>query len=482
MIAFQPIFFTTGLLLTALALAMIAPGLLDYFHNDINWQAFVISSGITAFAGLLLVFAARPTEKLKISVRDTFLLTTFNWLALSCFAALPFIHSNSTNTITDSFFEAISGLTTTGATVIRGLNYTSPGILLWRASLQWLGGIGIIVMALTVLPMLRIGGMQLFRNEFSDRSEKILPKVSQIASAISGTYVFFTILCALLLWMAGMTGLEAVCHAMSTISTGGFSTYEASIQHFNNPLIEAILIVFMIIGATTLILFVRFLQGDRKALYKDTQLRGFLIAIGIASLCSTLWLWKHGYTFNAALRYSTFQVVSFITTTGFIASDYTLWGTFPAVILLIMMMVGGCTGSTAGGIKIFRFQLMYATARASIQQLRRPHGVFLPLYNGRQIPEGIFLSVFTFFWFFIICVGALTLGLGLYNLDIFLCISTAISFLNNVGTGLGTLIQYAEDYRAFPESAKWMLMAGMLLGRLEYITILILFTPRFWRD
>jgi trk system potassium uptake protein len=481
-IAFQPIFFTTGLFLTALALSMIAPGILDYFHDDINWQAFAISSGMTGFSGLLLTFAARPTEKTKMSARDTFLLTTFNWLALSFFAALPFIHSHATNTITDSFFEAISGLTTTGATVIRGLNYTSPGLLLWRALLQWLGGIGIVVMALTVLPMLRIGGMQLFRNEFSDRSEKILPKVSQIASAIFGTYVFFTILCSLALWGAGMTWLEAVCHAMATLSTGGFSTHGASIQHFDSPLIDVILIIFMTIGGTTLILFVRCFQKDFKSLYQDNQVRGFLLAMTTASLCSTLWLWHQNYSFGTALRHSTFQVVSIMTTTGFVSADYTSLGTFPVLILLMMMMIGGCTGSTAGGIKVFRYQVMYATARANIQQLRKPHGVFLSLYNRQQIPEGIFLSVFSFFGLFIICFGLLSLGLSLYDFDIFTCLSAAVSCLNNVGTGFGTLIGHTGDYTALPDGAKWMLMAGMLLGRLEYITVLILLSPKFWRD
>jgi trk system potassium uptake protein TrkH len=477
LIAFQPIFFTAGLLLTALALSMIAPGILDYLYGDITWEAFAISAGITGFSGLLLVFAARPTEKVKMSVRDTFLLTSFSWLALSFFAALPFIHSHATNSMTDSFFEAIAGLTTTGATIIHGLDYTSSGILLWRALLQWLGGIGIVVMALTVLPMLRIGGMQLFRNEFSDRSEKILPKVSQIASAIFGTYIFFTILCAFALWMAGMTYLEAICHAMATLSTGGFSTYETSIQHFDNPVIEFILIIFMIIGGTTLILFVRCFQGDFRSLYRDTQVRCFLLAIAIASVCSSWWLWDYNCSLGTALRRSVFQVVSIITTTGFVSADYTLWGTFPTLILLIAMIIGGCTGSTAGGVKIFRCQLMYTTARANIQQLRRPHGVFLPLYNGRQIPEGIFLSVFTFFALFSLCFAGLTLGLGLYDFDIFVCISTAVAFLNNVGTGLGVM-----DYTTLPDGAKWILMAGMILGRLEYITILILFMPKFWRD
>ena len=439
-IAYQSIFFSSGLFLTALAFAMIAPGLLDYFSNDINWQAFAISSSITGFSGLLLTFAAKPTSNNKISLRDTFLLTTFNWLTLAFFAALPFIFSNSTNTYTDSFFEAISGLTTTGATVIRGLNYTSSGILLWRAILQWLGGIGIVVMALTIMPTLRIGGMQLFRNEFSDRSEKILPKVSQIASAIFGTYVFFTILCGLALWTAGMSWLEAICHAMATLSTGGFSTYESSIAHFDSLTIEIILMFFMIIGGTTLILFVRCFQGDMTSLFKDQQVKAFLFIMLIAILSSTLWLWSQDYFLLTALRHAAFQAVSVMSTTGFVSTDYTLWGSF-----------------------------------------RRPHGIFLPLYNNRQIPEGIFLSVFTFFGLFFISLGLLSLALALYGFDIFNCLSIALACLNNVGAGFGNLVSYTGDYASLPTGAKWLLMMGMILGRLEYITVLIVLSPKFWR-
>ena len=354
--------------------------------------------------------------------------------------------------------------------------------MVWRALLQWLGGIGIVVMALTVLPMLRIGGMQLFRNEFSDHSEKILPKVSQIASAIFGTYAFFTLLCAIALWLGGMTVLEAVCHALSTLSTGGFSTYDTSVEHFDSVVIEAILIVFMLIGSTTLILFVRCFQKDFKSLYKDSQVRVFLIFISVASICSTFWLWYQGSSFFSAARYSIFQVISVMTTTGFVSTQYTLWGTFPLIILLMTMMIGGCTGSTAGGIKVFRFQVMYIMANVNIRQLRRPHGVFLPLYNGRQMPEGIFLSVFTFFYLFIICFCTLALGLALYDFDIFTCLSTALSCLNNVGVNINTMMEPSGDLGNFPEGAKWLLMIGMILGRLEYITVLILLTPRFWKN
>ncbi len=482
MIAFQPIFFTSGLFLISLSIGMFLPGLLDFFHNDINWQAFALSSGITLFVGLLLVLANRSKKVQNLTVRDTFLLTTINWLTTAIFAALPFIFTYSTPSLTDSFFEAISGLTTTGATAIARLDYASHGLILWRALLQWFGGIGIVLMALTILPLLRIGGMQLFRSEFSDRSEKILPKVSQIASAIFGAYVFLTFACILSLWVAGMTFFDAVCHALSTVSTGGFSTSEASIEYFNDPYIEAVLIIFMIMGAITLTLFVRCIQGEVQTLFKDQQVRTLFKILIIASLATAFWLWQEGYEFGYALRHSIFNVTSILTTTGFNSQDYSLWGNFPIMIMLALSVIGGCTGSTSGGVKIFRFQVMYATVKTQILQLRRPHGVFIPLYNGKPIPEGIFLSVFTFCALFVTCLGGLALALSLFELDLLTCLFAALSVLNNMGTGFGDILGDPGSYASLPTGAKWLLMVGMLVGRLEYITILILFSPKFWRD
>ncbi|AIL12896.1 hypothetical protein IM40_04220 [Candidatus Paracaedimonas acanthamoebae] len=482
MIAFQPIFFTSGLFLISLALGMVGPGLVDFFHHDINWQAFALASGVTLFIGLLLVLANRSQKIQNLTVRDTFLLTAINWLTTSIFAALPFIFTYSTPSLTDSFFEAISGLTTTGATAIVRLDYASHGIILWRSLLQWFGGIGIVLMALTILPLLRIGGMQLFRSEFSDRSEKILPKVSQIASAIFGTYIFLTFACTLALWWAGMTFFHAFCHALSTVSTGGFSTFEASIEYFNDPYIEIVLIIFMIMGAITLTLFVRCIQGEAKTLFKDNQVRTLFKILIIASLATTFWLWQDGHELMYALRHSIFNVTSILTTTGFNSQDYSLWGNFPIMIMLALSVIGGCTGSTSGGIKIFRFHVMYATVKTQILQLRRPHGVFIPMYNGKPIPEGIFLSVFTFFALFVACLGALALALSLFELDLLTCLFAALSVLNNMGTGFGDILGDTGTYAALPTGAKWLLMFGMLVGRLEYITILILFSPKFWRD
>lgn len=482
MLSLQPLLFSSGLFLSALSLAMLPPLLVDFLHDDVNWQAFAISIAITVFSGLMLTFANRPVGPVKLSVRDTFLLTALNWLIVAFFSALPFIFSNSTTTLTDSFFEAISGLTTTGASVIDGLDFTSAGIVLWRSLLQWFGGIGIIIMALTVMPILRIGGMQLFRNEFSDRSEKVLPHVSQIANAILSTYVTFTILCGVLLWFAGMNALDAVCHALSTISTGGFSTVSTSIASFNNPLIEIILIIFMIIGGITLILFVKFFQGDWTSFFKDSQVRVFFGIATLSSLALTAWRYNQGVPFTRALRESTFNAVSVLTTTGYSSTDYHLWGSFPVMIFFMLMMIGGCTGSTSGGIKIFRYQIMFSVARSQFAQLRRPHGVFLPTYNKSPIPEGIFTSVFTFFALFVICVGVMSIALSFYDLDFITASSAAVAALNNIGPGLGDLIGPDATYGFLPDSAKWILMVGMILGRLEYVTILILLSPGFWKD
>lgn len=481
-ISYQPILFTIGILLSALSAFMILPALADFFSEDPDWEAFAVSCGITAFCGILLSLAFRPQTHQKLNVRDTFLLTAGSWVAVSFFASLPFIFSRSTNSNTDSLFETISGLTTTGATVITGLDYLSLGVLLWRSLLQWLGGIGIVVMALTIMPILRIGGMHLFRSEFSDRSEKVLPRVSQIASAIFGTYLFFTITCSVLLWLAGMNFFEAVCHAMSTISTGGFSTHDASIGFYNNVVIEVVMVLFMIIGGTTLMLYVRLLQGDAESLFKDSQVRVFLAIIVSATLAGTFWQWQQGAPFFTALRETLFNATSILTTTGFASTDFNLWGTFAVMIIFILMMIGGCTGSTSGGIKVFRYQVLFSTAVTHLRQMRHPHGIFLPRYNDKPIPEGIFASVFTLIALYVFCLGLLTLGLAFYDLDLVTCLSGAVSALGNVGPGLGHTIGPAGSFAPLPDGAKWMLMAGMLLGRLEYVTILILFSPRFWRD
>ncbi len=461
---------------------MIIPAVADWWVGNYNWKAFAVSALGTGFIGLLMTFSSRPSGRMELSIRETFLLTALTWVAVSFFAAIPFVLSTSTPSVTDSFFEAISGLTTTGATVIQGLDFASHGVLLWRSLLEWFGAIGIIVMAFTVMPLLKIGGMQLFRSEFSDRSEKVMPRVSQIATGIVIVYIGLTILCGVMLYLAGMSPLEAVCHGLTTVATGGFSTSDTSIAFFNSPLIETIIMAFMFVGAITFVLFIKMFQGRYTAVIEDHQARTFIITVGILVTVMTLWRWGGDITFLKALRESSFSVLSIITTTGFTTADYTFWGMFPLMFFFILMMIGGCTGSTSGSIKILRYQIMFAVARSHIFQIRRPHGIFPPTYNGKPIPDSVSISVFTFFALYIISFGLLVMGLGCFDLDISTTLSAAASALNNIGPGFGPVIGPSGNYASLPDGAKYLLMGGMLLGRLEYVTFVILFMPSFWRN
>lgn len=479
---FHTILFSIGFLLIALAGAMIPPAILDFIYEDINWLAFAKACPLTGMIGFMLFFAYRPADKPDLTLKDTFLLTILAWIAVAFFAALPFIFSGTSVPLTNSFFEAISALTTTGATVMQGLDYASRGTLLWRSLLQWLGGVGILVMALVIWPALRVGGMQLFRNEFSDRSEKIYPKISQTAHSILTIYTALTVLCVGLLWMAGMPPFDALCHGLSTFSTGGFSTSSYSISVFDNPAIDIVLMIFMVLGAITLTLFVRALKGDIKSLYKDIQVRVFLSIIAIASLTLTLWLMYEGTPFLKALHNSTFQVISIISTTGYTLDYPLLWAPLPSVIFLILMQIGGCTGSTSGSVKIFRYLILFSVAKSQIAQLRRPHGIFLARYQGKQIPEGIFLSVFTYLALYIISLATVVVGLAFCDLDLMSSLSGAMMALSNTGVGLGPVIGPEGSLNYISDGAKWVLMVAMFIGRLEYVTLFILLSRSFWRD
>jgi trk system potassium uptake protein TrkH len=476
------VIFILGIFLSILAVAMAIPALMDLLYHDPDWVYFGESAVITGFVGVLLALGFRPEGIPVFEVRETFVLTVSSWVAISVFASLPFILSSAAPTFTDALFEAISGLTTTGATVFRNLDYAPPGILLWRGLLQWLGGIGIVVMAMTILPALKIGGMQLFRSEFSDRSEKYFPRVSQIASAILSTYLLISALCGVSYWLAGMSPFEAIVLMMATVSTGGVAPSDLSLAYFNNTIVEMIAVVFMLMGSITLLLLTRFFQGDPKPLFRDSQVRVYILIIGVATLMLTQWLWwTDQYDYLNSLRHSLFSVVSISSTTGFTTVDFNLWGGFGSIFIFLLMFVGGCTGSTSGGIKIFRFQILFKAAKAQILQLRHPHGVFVPLYNNQKLKESDFMSVLAFFALYIFCYAALALSLSLCGLDVISSLSGSATILGNVGPGLGTEIGPAGNYAGISEIAKWITMFGMLLGRLELLTMLILFTPGFWK-
>jgi trk system potassium uptake protein len=366
--------------------------------------------------------------------------------------------------------------------VIDDLDHAPPGILLWRAILQWLGGIGIIVMGVAILPILRVGGMQLVRAESSDLSEKILPRAAQIASAIGLIYLGFTMLCAALYWWAGMTPFDAAAHSMTTIATGGFSTIDASIGGFGSATIDTIAIVFMILGALPFVLYIQVANGQLRPLYADTQVRWFFGILAVFVVTIALWLaLVEGYTPFDAFLDAAFNVVSLITTTGFASTDYGLWGTFPVAALFFLMAVGGCTGSTSGGIKIFRFAVLHAIASNQFARLIRPHGVFVPTFNRRPLPEAAAISVMAFVFLFGLSFAIVAIALSALGLDYLTAMSAAITAVANVGPGLGPIVGPAGTFASLPESAKWLLSAAMLIGRLELFTVLVLFVPSFWR-
>jgi trk system potassium uptake protein TrkH len=479
----RPILVVIGVLLIILALFMAPPMVADMAAGHPDWQVFLAAGAATLFTGVTLVLMNQGYGEAELNSRHAFLLVTAVWLVVTLFAALPLAFSDLDLTLADAVFEATSGITTTGSTVIVGLDVAPPGILLWRAILQWLGGIGIIVMGVAILPMLRVGGMQLVRAESSDLSEKILPRAAQIASAIGLIYLALTVLCAILYYGAGMGTFEAAAHAMSTIATGGISTRDASIGAFSSAHVEWIGIVFMVLGSLPFVLYIQATNGQVQPLFSDAQVRWFMGIIVLFVLSIALWLViVQGIVPLDAFRHATFNIVSIISTTGFASSDYALWGTFPVAALFFLMCVGGCTGSTSGGVKVFRLVVLHAITRNQIARLVRPHGIFVPTFNRRPVPETAAIAVMAFIFLFGLSFAAFALALSVLGLDYLTAMSGALTALANVGPGLGEIIGPAGNFSTLPESAKWLLSAAMLLGRLELFTALVLLTPAFWRN
>ncbi|MGP1256825.1 MAG: TrkH family potassium uptake protein [Kiloniellales bacterium] len=481
MLDLRPVLFVVGLLLSVLAVAMIVPALVDLVAGHPDWQVFAASFAVTLFVGVALMLTTRAGWS-GFTLRQGFLMTTLAWLVTATFGALPFAFSELQLGFTDAFFESMSGVTTTGATVIVGLDEVPPGILLWRAILQWLGGIGIIVMAVAVLPMLQVGGMQLFRVEAFD-TDKVMPRAAAIAGGIALVYVAMTALAALILGYLGMGAFDAVAHAMTSIATGGYSTRDGSIGHFDSAAIDYAICVFMILGSVPFVLYLRAVRGDLLALLRDAQVRWMLAILAVAIAILVIELARNEIMQpEQGLRYAAFNAISIMTGTGYATTAFDTWGGFAMSMFFMLMFVGGCAGSTTCGIKIFRFQVLAAIAGAQLKRLMQPNGVFIPYYNGRPIPEGVSISVMSFFFFFAATFGFLAVALGLIGLDFVTALSGAASAIANVGPGLGETIGPAGTYAPLPDAAKWLLSAGMLLGRLELFTVLVLFMPHFWRN
>lgn len=480
MLNIRPILFVVGLVLSKLALFMYVPTLVAFFTGTEGFIDFAQALVITHLVAFVCLSVGR-TAIFRLNVRDMFLITSLVWTIASAFAALPFVFINHIS-FTDAYFETMSGLTTTGSTVLSGLDSMAPSILLWRSILQWLGGVGFIVMAVAVLPMLNVGGMRLFQTESSDWSDKSSPRAKTVAKNIVGVYLVLTGLCILGYLLTGMGWFDAVNHAFTTLSTGGYSTSDGSMNHFSHGA-HWVAILFMFLGGLPFLLFIAALRKrSLQTIIQDAQVRGFFLLLIITSLVIALWLTIHnGYSLLDALRVAMFNIVSVVTTTGFGLDDFTAWGALPATLFAFLMVSGACSGSTSGGIKVFRFQIGFALLNKQMLKLVHPSGVFVQRYNQRPVNEDIVRSVVAFGLAFFITIILLAGALSAMGLDAVTSISGAITAVANVGPGMGNVIGPSGNFAPLPDAAKWLLSIGMLMGRLEILTILVLFFPAFWR-
>ena len=478
----KTVFFLIGILLTVLGVSMLAPYSLQLIFKE-GGHSFISASFITIFIGVLFILANLEKE-FKLNLRQTFLFSSLAWVMVATFGSLPFLLSDQNFSFSEAFFESMSGITTTGATIISDLDNSPKSILLWRAIMQWLGGIGIVVMAITILPLLKVGGMQLFKMEGPDSTEKILPRTIEVATIIISTYIILTLLCSFFYWTFGMNIFDSVSHAMTTIATGGFSTHNESIGFFKSSNIEIVASIFIILGSIPFISYLKFAQGNRKIFFKDVQIRGLIYLLTISIIIMFLYLLLINYESSLfdKIRISSFNVISILSGTGYVTDDFGLWGKFSLIFFLLLMFIGGCAGSTACGIKIFRLQMLVLFLVNQIKKLFYPNSINIVKYNKQKITDEFLNSVIIFIFAFLFIFLIISLLLSLTGLDLLTSLSGAASAISNVGPGLGDIIGPNGNYKYIPDVSKWVLSFGMLLGRLELFAVLVLFFPSFWRN
>ncbi len=482
MLDFRPIGYVIGLLVATLGFTMLAPLAADLYAQNGHWSVFLEASIVTMLTGGLIALACSNGVEAGLSLRQTFLLTSLVWLTLPLFGAIPFVIGATSANFTDAFFEAMSGLTTTGATVFSGLEALPDGIKLWRGMLQWLGGVGIIVVAMVFLPELRVGGMQIFRTEGFETSGKILPRAGEIASQISVIYVALTITCALVYSAFGMGNFDAMVHAMTTVSTGGMANSDASFGYYGEA-VHYSASIFMILAALPFVRYVQLVAGTAEPILKDTQIHTFLMIIFVCVMLISAWVWgRDGAVTEIAFREAVFNVTSIITGTGYASADYMTWGTFPVVMFFFIGLIGGCAGSTACSVKVFRYQLLFASVKSQIRMIHSPSGVFTPRYQGRPITEEVLNSVMAFFVAFLLTLGLVATLLSLTGLDFITSVSGAATAIANIGPGLGSEIGPSGNFAGLNDAAKWIIAIAMFVGRLELMAVLVIFTTSFWRN
>ncbi len=476
---YKTVFFTLGILQIILGIFMLIPIFVQFFFNEID-SSFFGASIITIIFGTLFFLSNLDHDK-KLNLQQAFLLTALSWLSIAIFGSLPLIFSEVNFSFTNAFFESMSGITTTGSTIIPNLEEMPKAILLWRAILQWLGGIGIIVMAITLMPIMNVGGMQLFKISNSDSSEKILPKSKEIALRLIYIYSGLTTLCAISYKILGMNTFDSITHSMTTIATGGFSNYNESIGFFNSFSIEISAMIFIILGSLPFIAYIKFLNGNKRIFFSDIQIRTFLKIILISILILSIYLFLNK---SSELNFRTvlFNVISILTGTGYVNAQFDNWGGFPLIIFIGLMFIGGCAGSTTCGIKIFRFQILYSFVLNQLKKIIYPKGIFVLKYNQSPVDDKFTASIISFIYMYLVIFFVITALLSLTGLDFITSISGAATSISNVGPGLGSTIGPNGNFSSLPDISKWILSFGMILGRLELFAILVLFLPSFWRN
>lgn len=482
MIDFRPVGYIIGLLIAVLGVAMLIPMALDYHRSDPHWRAFLEASIITITSGGLLALASQSGIRQTLTLQQSFMLTSGVWLALPFFGSLPFMIGEPGASFTNAYFEAMSGLTTTGTTAFPALDKLPWGANLWRGILQWLGGLGIIIVAMIFLPVMKVGGMQYFRSEGFDTLGKILPRAMDISTQMIRIYVGLTVLCATVYAALGMTPFDAIMHSLTTMSTGGFSNYDASFAIYKGAP-EYASSVFMLLAAMPFIRFIQLTQGHATPLWRDVQVRAFLRWNLYAILMIVAYrMIRHEASFLPTLREVTFNVISTFTGTGYASEDITKWGHMAFVVLIVVGLIGGCTASTGCSVKVFRYLILFEAIKTQIRRLHSPHRVEPVRFDHRPIAEEVVNSVVAFFSFFILTFGLLIVGLSLTGLETQTAITGAWTAIANVGPAWGPEVSPTGSIDAFPSPAKWMMIMGMFMGRLELLSVLVLLLPRFWRS
>ena len=481
MLDLRPVGNLLGILIAILGVTMLLPAATAFIYGDGEMDTFLISAFLCVLVGGALGFSTAGAARGRLNIQQVFLITTLVWLVLPVFGAIPFILGEPKASYTDAFFEAMSGLTTTGSTVFTNLEMMPKATLLWRGMLQWFGGVGIIVVAMALLPALKVGGMQIFRSEGFDTMGKVLPRAAEISVSISSIYIFLTVACMLAYNFAGLSIFDAIVHSLTTVATGGFANYDRSFAAFSGAP-EYVGAVFMVLASLPFVRYVQLVAGSTGPLFKDGQVRGFLKLLVALVVVTTVWrMVNNDVTLEEAFRTTLFNIVSILSGTGYASADYQLWGPFPMMLFFLIGLIGGCAGSTCCSIKIFRYQLLFAAIKAQVQLIHNPNGVFKARYEGQSVDVEVFSSVVAFFVMFIATLFLVAVALTLTGLDTVTAISGASAALANIGPGLGEIIGPTGSFEPLNDIAKWILAMTMLLGRLELLSVFVLFTAAFWR-